>query len=100
MNCPFSIVKEFSIAVTHSFKFTVFCRTMQSYGGQFSVYRVKCMKTFAEFPFFHGECINLTISRQQLQLLYNYSSFFRKAVVSICTCKGDFLRRAALSEYL
>ena len=33
------------------------------------MYRVKCTKAFAEFPFFHGECIDLTISQQQLQLI-------------------------------
>ena len=69
------------------------------------MYRVKCTKEFAEFPLFHGECINLTISQQQLQLFINYSNFFRRAIVNICTCKGDFrksyfLQRAALSEYL
>ena len=82
------------------------------------MYRVKCTKAFAEFPFFHGECINLTISQQQLQLILlinfnfinfinfiNYSNFFRRAIVNICTCNGVFrksyfLQRAALSEYL
>ena len=69
------------------------------------MYRVKCAKAFAEFPFFHGECINLTISQEQLQLFISYSNFFRKAIVNICTCKGDFsksyfLQRDALSEYL
>ena len=39
------------------------------------MYRVKCTKEFAEFPLFHGECINLTISQQQLQLFINYSNF-------------------------
>ena len=27
------------------------------------------MKALAAIPFFHGECVNLTISQQQLQLL-------------------------------
>ena len=36
--------------------------------GRFSMYRVKCTKALAEFPFFHGEFVNLTISQQQLQL--------------------------------
>ena len=45
---------------------------------------------------------NLTISQQQLQLL-KYSNFFRRAIVPICTCKGDFenscfLQRDALSK--
>ena len=47
--------------------------------GQFSMYRVKCTKAFAEFPFFHGECIDLTISQQQLQLFINYCDFVRRA---------------------
>ena len=50
----------------------------QSYGGQFSrgqfsICRVKCAEALADFPFFHGECINLAISQQQLQLFINYS---------------------------
>ena len=69
------------------------------------MYRVKCEKAFAEFPFFHGDCINLTISQEQLQLFINYSNFFRRAIVNICTFKGYFrksyfLQRAALLEYL
>ena len=71
--------------------------------GQFSIYRVKCTKAFAEFAFFHGECVNLTISQQQLELLIKYSKLFRRAIVNICTCKGDFLKsyflqRDAFSE--
>ena len=42
------------------------------------MYRVKCTKEFAEFPLFHGECINLTISQQQLQLFINYSNFLEE----------------------
>ena len=69
------------------------------------MYRVKYLKALAEFPFFHAECINFTISQQQLQLFINDSNFFRRAVVKICTCKGDFGKccfhqRAAFSEYL
>ena len=48
---------------------------------------------------------NLAISQQQLQLFIKYSKFFRRPIVDICTCKGDFgnsyfLQRAALSELL
>ena len=69
------------------------------------MYGVKYPTALAEFPFFHAECINLTISPQQLQLFINDSNFFRRAIVNICTCKGDFrkcyfLQRAAFSEYL
>ena len=69
------------------------------------MYHVKYAKALAEFPFFHAECINFTISQQQLQLFINDSNFFRRATVNICTCKGDFrkcyfLQRAAFSEYL
>ena len=62
------------------------------------MYRVKCTKAFAEFPFFHGECINLTISQEQLQLFINYSNFFRRAVVNICTCKADFRKNYFLLQ--
>ena len=69
------------------------------------MYRIKCPKAIAEFPFCHAEWINLTISQQQLQLFINCSNFFRRRIVNICTCKGDFwksyfLQRGALSEYL
>ena len=47
----------------------------------------------------------LSISQQQLQLFIKYCKFFRRAIVNICTCKGDFgnscfLQRAAHSRYL
>ena len=64
------------------------------------MYRVKCKKAFAEFPFFHGECINLTISQQQLQLFINYCNFFRRAIVNICTYKGDFRKSCFLQREL
>ena len=69
------------------------------------MYPVKYPKELAEFPFFHAECINLTISQQQFQLFINDSNFFRRAIINICTCKGDFrksyiLQRAAFSGYL
>ena len=43
----------------------------------------------------------LAILQQQLQLFIKHSKFFRRAIVDICTCKGDFgnsyfLQRAAL----
>ena len=72
------------------------------------MYRVKCTKTFAEFPLFHGECINLTFSQQQMQFILltnfnfinfiNYSNFFRRAIVDICTCKGDFWKSCFLQR--
>ena len=69
------------------------------------MYGVKYPTALAEFPFFHAEGINLTISPQQLQLFINNSNFFRRAIVNIYTCKGDFrkyyfLQRTAFSEYL
>ena len=77
----------------------------QSYSRQFFMYRIKCPKAIAGFPFCDAECINLTISQQQLQLFINSSNFFRRRILNICTCKGDFwksyfLQRGALSEYL
>ena len=32
----------------------------------FEKYRVKCTKALAAIPFFHRECVNLSISQQQL----------------------------------
>ena len=68
------------------------------------MYRVKCPKARAEFPFCHAECNNLTISQQQLELFINCSNFFRRKIVNICTCKGDFwksyfIQSGALLEY-
>ena len=73
--------------------------------GQFSMYRVKYPKALVEFPFFHAKYKNFQISQQQLQLSINDSNFFRRTIVNICTCKGDFgkfcfLQRAAFSGYL
>ena len=73
--------------------------------GQFSMYHVKYTKALVEFPFFHAKYKTFQISQQQLQLSINDSNFFRRAIVNICTCKGDFgrfcfLQRAAFSEYL
>ena len=50
---------------------------------------VKCTKALTEIPFFHGKCLKLTVSQQQLQLFSKYSKYFRRAIVNICTCKGD-----------
>ena len=50
----------------------------------------KCTKALAAIPFFHGECVNLTISQQQLQLFIKYSKYFRRTIVDICTYKGYF----------
>ena len=63
---------------------------------------IKCTKALAAILFFYGECVNLTILQEQSQL---FSNFFKRAIVDICTFKGDFrngyfLQRAALSEYL
>ena len=73
--------------------------------GQFSMYRVKYPKALVEFPFFHAKYKNFQISQQQLQLFINGSNFFRRTIVNISICKGDFgkccfLQRAAFSEYL
>ena len=73
--------------------------------GQFSMYRVKYPKALVEFPFFHAKYKNFQISQQQLQLSINDSNCFRRTIVNICTCKGDFgkfcfLQRAAFSGYL
>ena len=38
----------------------------------------------------HFFMVNLTISQQQLLLLMKYSKFSGRAIVDICTCKGDF----------
>ena len=66
---------------------------------------MKYTKTLTVIPSFHGECVNLTISQQQLQLFNNYSKRLRRPMVEIRSCNGDFrkiyfLQRAALSEYL
>ena len=68
------------------------------------MYRIKCPKALAEFPFCHAECNNLTISQQQLELFINCSNFFRRKIVNICTCKVDFwksyfIQSGALLEY-
>ena len=54
-------------------------------------------------PYFHGACVNLTISQQQLQLFIKYSKFFRKAIVDIFAGKRAFwnsyyLQKATLSS--
>ena len=42
-------------------------------------------------PFFHSECINLTISQRQFQpsILTSLVNFFRRAIVAICFSTGD-----------
>ena len=49
------------------------------------MYCVKCMEALAAIPFFQGECMNFTIV-----IAVKYSKVFRRAIVDICTCKGDF----------
>ena len=69
------------------------------------MYSVKCTKALEAIPLFHDEYVNLTISQEQLQLSIMYSKFFRKVVLGIYSCKGEFqnsyfLQRPALLEYL
>ena len=71
----------------------------------FGEYCVKCTKALAAMPFFHVECVKLTISQQQLPVSNKYNKFFRRRVVDIWSCKGDFwdsyfLQRATFSVYL
>ena len=63
------------------------------------------MEALATNPFLYSECVNLKNLQQQLQLFIKYSKYFRRAIVVICTCKGDFQnnyfhQKAALSEHL
>ena len=65
----------------------------------------KLVEALAAIPFFYDECVNLKSLQQQFQLFIKYSKFFKKSIVFICTCNGDFrnnyfLQRAALSEHL
>ena len=53
-------------------------------------YCLKWTKALTGIPFFHCECVNLTISRQQLEILIKYRKFLRRAIAYISTCKGDF----------
>ena len=66
----------------------------ESYGGRFFMYCVKWPRALADFPFCHVECINLTISQQQLQLFINYSNFFKK------NCKHLYLQGWLLEKLL
>ena len=43
------------------------------------------MKALAAVPFFHGECVNLAISQQQLQLFIMHSKFFQIARMTFGT---------------
>ena len=54
----------------------------------FEKYCVKCLKALTEVLLFHGECINLTILKQRLQIFIKYSKCFSKAIVD--TVKGEF----------
>ena len=56
----------------------------------FEKYYLRCLKALTETPFFQGECANLTISLQRLQIFIKYSKCFRKAMVDISTFKGEF----------
>ena len=64
------------------------------------MYRVKCTKAFAEFPFFHGECINLTISQQQLQLFINYCNFLEEQLYTFALTRVTFGKAAFSKELL
>ena len=44
--------------------------------AMFEKYHVKCPKALTEIPFFHDECVNLTISQQRLQI-------FIKCIVNV-----------------
>ena len=56
----------------------------------FKKYRVKCLKALTDIPFFHGECVNLTISQQRLQIFIKYRKCFRRTSVDISAFKGEF----------
>ena len=56
----------------------------------FEKYYLRCLKALTETPFFQGECANLTISIQRLQIFIKYSKCFRRAMVDISTFKGEF----------
>ena len=72
------------------------------YEGAYLFHRTSCssfcLKCFVfngrkarvAIPFFHGECVNLAVSRQQLQLFIKHSKSFRGVIVDIWTCKGGF----------
>ena len=55
-----------------------------------SLLDVRCLKAPTETPFFQGECANLTISLQRLQIFIKYSKCFRRAMVDISTFRGEF----------
>ena len=68
----------------------LFYRTScSSFCSKFTVL-IKCMKTLAVILFLHGECVNVANSHLQLQLFINYSKDFRREIVDICSCKGDY----------
>ena len=68
----------------------LFYRTScSSFCSKFTVL-IKCMKTLAVILFLHGECVNVANSHLQLQLFINYSKNFRREIVDICSCKGDY----------
>ena len=63
------------------------------------MYRVKCTTAIAEFPFFHGECVNLTVSHEQFQLFIKYNKFFRRPIVKFAFARVNF-RKATFSKEL
>ena len=68
-------------------------------------YCVKRTTALVATPFFHGECANLTISQKQFPLFMKHITFFRRAIVDISICKGEFwksffLQRAAWKQLL
>ena len=58
------------------------------------------MEPLATIPFFYSECVNLKNLQQQLQLLIKCSKFFRRAIVVICSYKGDFQNTYYLQKLL
>ena len=58
------------------------------------------MEPLATIPFFYSECVNLKNLQQQFQLFIKCSKFFRRAIVVICSCKGDFQNNYYLQNLL
>ena len=53
-------------------------------------YCLKWTKALTEIPFFHCECVNLTISRQQLEILIKYRKLLRRAIAYISLARVTF----------
>ena len=56
------------------------------------MYRVKCTTAIAEFPFFQGECVNLTVSHEQFLARENFGkATFSKELLIQSTYSLNFL---------